>query len=120
MKKNSFIEGTVIATFAIFFIKILGMLYVIPFYAMIGVKGAILYAYAYNIYSLFLEISTAGIPNAISKIVNEYNTLNMQEAKKRAFSLGKKLLGFIAIISFIILVVFAPEIATFIIDDLCG
>lgn len=120
MKKNSFIEGTIIATFAIFFIKILGMLYVIPFYAMIGAKGAALYAYAYNIYSLFLEISTAGIPNAVGKIVNEYNTLNMQEAKIRAFSLGKKLLGFIAVFAFLALVFFAEDIATFIIKDLTG
>lgn len=118
MKKNSFIEGTIIATFAIFFIKILGMLYVIPFYAMIGAKGAILYAYAYNIYSLFLEISTAGVPNAVSKLVNEYNTLNMQEAKIRAFNLGKKILGFIAIIAFIILIVTAPQISAFILKDL--
>jgi len=120
LKKNSFIEGTIIATFAIFFIKILGMLYVIPFYAMIGVKGAALYAYAYNIYSLFLEISTAGVPNAVSKIVNEYNTLNMQEVKIRAFNLGKKLLGFIAVFAFLILIFFAQDIATFIIKDLQG
>ena len=81
MKKNSFIEGTIIATVAIVFIKIIGMLYVIPFYATVGVEGATLYAYAYNIYGLFLEISTAGIPNAVSKLINEFNTLNKQEAK---------------------------------------
>ena len=98
MKKNSFIEGTIIATIAIFLVKIIGMLYVIPFYAMVGVKGAALYAYAYNIYGLFLEISTAGLPNAIAKLVNEFNTLNRQEAKIRTFNLGKKMLTFIAII----------------------
>ena len=31
MKKNSFVEGTFIATFAIIIVKILGVLYVIPF-----------------------------------------------------------------------------------------
>ncbi len=36
MKKNSFLEGTIIATLALVFTKILGMLYVIPFYAIIG------------------------------------------------------------------------------------
>jgi len=120
LKKNSFIEGTIIATVAIVLVKILGMLYVIPFYATVGVQGAALYAYAYNIYSLFLEISTAGIPNAVSKLINEYNTLNKQEAKIRTFKLGKKILGFIAITAFIILFVFAPLIAKLIMGDMAG
>lgn len=120
MKKNTFIEGTVIATLAIVLVKLLGMLYVIPFYATVGAQGAALYAYAYNIYGLFLEISTAGIPIAVSKIINEYNTLNRQEAKVRAFHVGRKLLVFIAIIAFMIMFLFAPQIANLIIGDMAG
>lgn len=120
MKKNSFIEGTVIATFCIVLVKILGMLYVIPFYAIIGTQGAALYAYAYTIYGLFLEISTAGIPNAVGKIINEFNTLNKQEAKVRTFQIGKALLGFIAIAAFIIMFVFAPQIGSLILGNLTG
>ena len=70
MRRSSFIEGTFIATFAIIFIKILGMLYVIPFYAIVGIQGSALYAYAYNIYNMFLDISTIGLPIAMSKITN--------------------------------------------------
>ena len=91
MKKSSFMEGTIIATIAIIVVKIMGMLYVIPFYAMIG-SGSTLYAYAYNIYSIFLDISTAGLPIAISKIINEYNTLVKIEAKQRAYKIGKQIL----------------------------
>ena len=54
MKKNSFVEGTIIATLAIVFTKILGMLYVIPFYSIIGSQGSSLYSYAYNIYMIFI------------------------------------------------------------------
>ena len=107
MKKESFMESTIIATMALILIKVLGILYVIPFYAIVGIKGAALYAYAYNIYGLFLEIATIGIPNAVSKVVNEYNTLNLQEAKIRTFRIGKFLLLFIAIIAFIIMFSFA-------------
>ena len=120
MKKNSFIEGTIIATICIVLVKILGMLYVIPFYAIVGSTGAALYAYAYNIYGLFLEIATAGVPNAVSKIINEYNTLGHQEAKVRTFRIGKRLLGFFAVFAFIILFVFAPQISNLIIGDLTG
>ena len=120
MKKNSFIEGTIIATICIVIVKMLGMFYVIPFYAIVKSTGAALYAYAYNIYGLFLEIATAGIPNAVSKIINEFNTLNKQEAKIRTFNIGKRLLGGIAIIAFLILFIFAPQIAHLIIGDLTG
>lgn len=120
MKKSSFVEGTFIATLAIFLTKIMGMLYVIPFYALIGVQGSALYAYAYNIYVIFLDISSAGLPIAISKIINEYNTLGMMDAKKRAFSIGKKVTGFLAITIFILLMLFAPQIAKLLLGDLSG
>lgn len=120
MKKSSFVEGTFIATLAIFLTKIMGMLYVIPFYALIGVQGSALYAYAYNIYVIFLDISSAGLPIAISKIINEYNTLGMMDAKKRAFSIGKKITGFLAITIFIALMAFAPQIAELLLGDLSG
>ena len=120
MKKESFMESTIIATICLIIIKVLGVLYVIPFYAIVGVQGAALYAYAYNIYGLFLEISTIGIPNAISKLVNEYNTLKNQEAKIRTFNFGKMILGVISLISFIILFVFAPQIGELILGDLSG
>ena len=118
MKKSSFVEGTLIATFAIIFTKILGMLYVIPFYAMIGVQGSALYAYAYNIYVIFLDISSAGLPIAISKIINEYNTLGMMDAKIRAYKIGKKIMVFLAVSIFIILILFAPQIASLLLGDL--
>ena len=57
MKKNSFIEGTIIATIFIILVKILGMVYLITFYSIVGSQGAALYGYAYSIYSIFLSIS---------------------------------------------------------------
>lgn len=120
MKKSSFVEGTFIATFAIIFTKILGMFYVIPFYAMVGVQGSALYAYAYSIYAIFLDISSAGLPIAISKIINEYQTLGMMDAKVRAYQLGKKIMVFLAVAIFLVMFIFAPQIAQFLLGDLSG
>ena len=120
MKKNSFIEGTFIATASIILVKILGMLYVVPFYIIVGSKGGALYSYAYNIYLIFLSISSAGIPSAISKIISEYNALGKIEAKTRAFQLGKKFIGYFSVVAFIILFVFAEELATLILGNLSG
>ena len=120
LKKSSFVEGTIIATLAIIFTKILGMIYVIPFYALVGGKGSALYSYAYNIYNIFLDISSAGLPIAISKIINEYNTLGLMEAKVRAYRIGKKMMGIIAVCIFVILMIFAPFISKTLLGNLKG
>ena len=120
MKKNSFVEGTVIATIFIFLVKILGMLYVVPFYSIVGSRGAALYSYAYNIYLIFLSISSAGIPNAISKLISEYETLGYLEAKTRTYKISKKIISLLSILSFMLLFIFAKPIAHLIIGDMTG
>lgn len=120
MKRNSFMQGAFIATFGIVLSKILGIIYVIPFYAIIGTQGGALYGYAYSIYSIFLGISQAGIPLAISKIISEYNVLGYYNAKKRTFLLGKKVLSILGIVCFLIMFIFAEGLATIIIGDVSG
>lgn len=120
MKKNEFIEGALIATIAIIVSKILGVLYVIPFYNIIGENGGSLYGYAYNIYNFFLIISSAGIPLAISKITSEYNTLGKMKEKTYMFNYSKKLIRIFSIISFCICFFGANIIANAIVGDLTG
>ncbi len=120
MKKNGFLEGSFIATFNLVLTKIMGMLYVIPFYAIVGSLGGALYSYAYTIYSIFLSVSNAGVPNAISKITSEYNAKGLKEAKVRTFTLGKKIIGRISIVTFLILFIFASSVAKLILGDLSG
>lgn len=117
MKKNGFMEGAVIATLGIVFVKIIGVLYVIPFYSLVGEKGGALYGYAYTIYQLFLGISTAGFPFAISKITSEYNTLNNKNAIKKTYSLSLKLILTISIVVFLVLFIFAPQIGKIIVGN---
>ena len=120
MIKNSFLNGAFITTLGIVITKILGIIYVIPFHSIIGESGGALYGYAYTIYLLFMSISSAGIPLAISKVVSEYQTLGYYNTKKRAFILGKKLSLILGFICFLILILFAPIIAKSIFGDLTG
>lgn len=112
MKKSNFLNGAIIATAGIIICKIIGLVYVIPFYAMIGTAGGTLYSYAYSIYAIFLSLSTSGIPVAMSKIVSEYNTLGDYNTKERAFKIGSRLIIGLGILGFIVLTIFAPFIAT--------
>ena len=120
MKKNSFINGALIATAGIVLTKFLGIVYVIPFYAIIGESNIALYGYAYTIYNLFLSLSTVGIPPAMSKLISEYNTLEYYDTKERAYKLGKRLLITLWFILFIILFFGAPFIANQIMGDNTG
>lgn len=118
IKKNSFIEGAFITTLAIILTKAMGLLYVIPFYTIIGKQGGALYSYSYNIYTIFLAISTAGIPSAISKIITEYDTLKLEEAKIRTFKITKTIILVMSIICFSVMFIFSKNIATLIIGPL--
>lgn len=120
LKKSSFIEGAFIATLCIIISKILGVIYVIPFYDIIGEQGGTLYGYAYNIYNVFLTISSAGIPLAISKLTSEYNTLNMLDKKTRMYDLAIKAIMVFSIMAFLICFIFAPQLSNLIIGDLEG
>lgn len=120
VQKSGFIKGAFIATLGIVLTKILGVVYVIPFHAVIGDRGGALYGYAYTIYLLFMSLSSAGIPLAISKIVSEYQTLGYYNAKRRAFIIGKKIALLLGFICFLLLLLFAPWIAHAVLGDLSG
>lgn len=120
LKKSNFIEGAFIATACIIVTKILGIIYVIPFYKIIGEQGGTLYGYAYNIYNVFLIISSAGIPLAISKLTSEYETLKEESKKIRMFQISTKIIVIFSVASFLICFLFAPILANFIIGDLEG
>ena len=101
MKKNEFTESTFISWLAITASKLLGVIYNIPFYALIGDQGGFLYSIAYQIYALFLDISTSGIPTAISIVVGHYNSLKKYASKEKAFRIGSKAILFVSVLSFL-------------------
>lgn len=120
MKKNSFMGGAIIATLGIIICKILGLVYVIPFYAVVGPLGRSLYSYAYSIYSLFVNVSTSGIPLAISKSVSEYNALEYYYTKEKIYKLGRKIMIILGFCCFLLMIIFADSLARYIIGDAVG
>ena len=117
MKKNSFIEGTIVATLGILLVRAIGIIYVIPFNAIIGEQGGALYGYGYNIYQLFLSISSAGFPFAISKLTSEYNALGYKNAIRDTYKVSLRIISIISIIIFLVLFIFAPSIGKLILGS---
>lgn len=118
MKKSSLIEGAAVAYAAILLTKLMGALYNIPLYSIIGDKGGVVYSYAYSIYGLFLDISTSGIPIAISIVISKYNSLEKYQSKEKAYRLGLRIVIFISIAAFIFLFAFAKQIGLYFLQDM--
>ena len=117
VRKSSFAESTYLMYIAFMINGIIGALYYTPFLAMIGHEGFYVYDSAYSIFSLFLDLSTSGIPVAMSMIASEYNSLGMYSSKEKAFTIGKRIITGFSLFSFFILQIFARNIGYFYISD---
>lgn len=120
MKKNSLLEGTLVAYIIIITTKVLGAVYVIPFYKIIGTSGGVLYSYAYNVYNLFLNLSTSGIPTAVSIIVAEYSAMKLYNDKEKTIKIAYRFIGIVSTIAFLLMFVFAADIGKFFVGDIEG
>ena len=92
------VRGTVWLTAGNFISRLLGAVYIIPWYAWMGRYAAeanALFGMGYEIYALFLLISTVGIPVAVAKQVSKYNTLG--DPQKSTY-LVRKILHFMLIL----------------------
>lgn len=110
----TFLKGSAWMTFGSIFSRILGALYIIPWYAWMGHYGNIanaLTARSYNIYSIFILISTAGIPGAIAKQVAKYNALNEYGIGQKLFHRGLVLMTILGVISAAVMYFASPILA---------
>lgn len=71
MTTSTFLRGAAILTAAGLISKLLGALYRIPFFRVVGPEGMGLYQMAYPLYTMLLAVSSAGIPVAVSKLISE-------------------------------------------------
>ncbi|MFD1465189.1 polysaccharide biosynthesis C-terminal domain-containing protein [Lapidilactobacillus mulanensis] len=111
--QESLVRGSVWITAGSIFSRILGAVYIILWLPMIGDAQTgnlanALFSKGYNIYSIFLLISTAGIPGAIAKQVAHYNTLNEYRVSQRLFKTGVKLMVILGVVSAAIMFFAAP------------
>ena len=120
MRKNTFVEGTLVAYIMILIAKIMGAIYVIPFYQIIGDAGGVLYSYAYNVYALFLNLSTSGIPTAVSILIAEYNAMQWFNEREKAFRVANRMIAVIAAAAFAVMFLFAGLIVKFFINGIEG
>lgn len=106
---NNLYKNASILSLGTFSSKVIGIIYIIPFYIIIGgEKNAALFQYGYVPYTIFLSIGTAGIPLAVSKYISHYNSLQQYENSKRLLKVSIFLMLATGVISFLLMYFLAP------------
>ena len=116
-KKQSFVQGAAVLTAAVIIVKIIGALYKIPLGNILGDEGTAHFAVAYNIYSLLLTISTAGLPVALSRMISEANALGKRMQVKRTFNVAFMAFLVFGLIGTLIMMLF-PKALAGVMDDI--
>ncbi len=95
-------QGAILA-FAGIFARFIGFLYRVPLTDMLGDQGNAVYASGYYIYTLFLIISSAGLPAAISKMVSERIAIGKHKEAHNIFKVSMVFAVFSGALSMFIL-----------------
>ncbi|EGQ2886195.1 polysaccharide biosynthesis protein, partial [Staphylococcus pseudintermedius] len=93
--------------------KVLGIIYVIPFYQIIGGADNLApFNYAYGPYNVAIAVATAGVPLAASKYVAKYNTLGAYRVSQKLYKSSFIVMSITGILGFVILYLLSPMIAS--------
>jgi len=114
---SNLMKGTAILTLGMFLSKVLGLIYIFPFYAIVGEKNIALYQYAYIPYSIMLAIAISGAPIAVSKFVSKYNAMGDYQSGRKLMKSGIIIMMMTGFAAFIALFFLATPIAGLVIKS---
>ena len=94
--KESFMQGVLALMFSQVLIKLLGLVYKLYLTNKegFGDAGNAIYSSGFQIYALLLTLSSIGVPNAISKLVSEKESVGDHKGAHRIFKIAFVLFAF--------------------------
>ncbi|OFI49419.1 hypothetical protein BG261_02240 [Floricoccus tropicus] len=114
--KNKLVSGSFWLSTANILCKILGIVYLIPWLAMMGSfqdkqQAQALYSVAYLPYALFLTLGTSGFPTGLAKKIANNIKDNKEDENEYVFSSSLTILNTVGLISAILLFILAPALS---------
>ena len=100
--KGSFLKGAFILGMAGILVKVMGAFFRIPLGNLIGAEGMAYYQAAYQVYTLFLTLATAGFPTALAKLVSEKNAIGDHKGAHKIFKVSYTVLFMTGILAFLV------------------
>lgn len=112
-KKQSFLHGTMLLAMATAIVKVIGALYKIPLNAIIKEEGFGYYSTAYEIYTVLLMISTAGLPVAMSRLISQANSLGHYRQMRKVYRVSRTIFLTLGLVGSVLMTVFCRQLAAF-------
>ncbi len=112
-KKQTFLHGAALLAIATAVVKIIGAFYKIPLKMIIGDQGYGYFITAYDIYTVLLMISTAGLPIAMSRMISQASALGNYNQVRRVYATARGLFLGLGVVSTGLMMGFAHQLAAF-------
>jgi stage V sporulation protein B len=109
--KQQFLDGAMALTVSTVIVKIIGLVYKIPLMRILGAEGMGYFNSAYEMYTLFFVISTAGIPVAISIMISKSIAAGRLKNAEKTYRLSLWLLLLVGTVGSLVMVFGANAIA---------
>ena len=112
-KKQTFLHGTMLLALSTAIVKVIGAFYSIPLKAIIGDQGFGYYSTAYEIYTILLMISTAGLPVAMSRMISQANSLGNYRQVRKIYAVSRTIFLTLGLIGALLMTLFCRQLAEF-------
>lgn len=110
-KKQSFLHGAALLAAATIIVKVIGALYKLPLNNIIGSQGFGYFNTAYDIYTVLLMISTAGLPVALSRMISQASSAGNYRQLRRTYRTAQAIFLTLGIAGGTLMTVFAKPLA---------
>ena len=110
-KKQNFLHGATLLAAATVMVKLIGAVYKIPLQAILGKIGYSYFSSAYDIYTLLLLISTAGLPVAMSRMISQASSLGDHAETRRVYNTSRAIFLIIGVLSTALMMFFCKALA---------
>ena len=110
-KNDQFLSGVAALTVSTVIVKIIGLVYKIPMMHCLGAEGMGYFNSAYELYTLFFVIATAGLPVAVSILISESLSKGRKRNAKKIYRISFVLFFLLGLLGALILSIGAGSFA---------
>ena len=110
-KGQNYLHGAAILTAGVIVMKILGFLYKMPIGNIIGDDGYSMFLATYNVYNVFLTLSTAGLPIALARLISEAHAEKRPMQVRSTFRVAWRTFFVIGLVCSLVMALFPGFIA---------
>ena len=115
-RSQNYIKGAAILAATVAVTKVIGAIYKIPLYNLLGDEGTAHFQVTYTIYNLLLTVATAGVPVALSRLISSAHSVGRDRQSSRIFKAAMPTFILIGIICGGAMFIWAQKIANLIGD----